>query len=234
VVKRSTRTANKAQKRRKPAPSSHEDGAALLLRAAERLFATRGVDNVSLREVAAEAGQRNNSAAAYHFGDKVGLVDAILEKHCKDIHGQYQAMLDLVENRPDTDVRRLVEVLVLPVVRKLDDADGGREFLALSAQLTVSPSIPLLDRPVASAPAAVRLMSVMVPMTELPAELMLQRMLQIPMLLYGSILSFMRLGDAAPPRELFVSDLVDAITALTTVHLPATRELVEKHRERSS
>ena len=39
-----------------------------LLLAAERLFAARGVDGVSLRQVNVEAGQRNLSAAHYHFG----------------------------------------------------------------------------------------------------------------------------------------------------------------------
>ena len=48
-----------------------------MIRAAERLFSERGIEAVSLREVGAVAGQRNNSAAQYHFGTREGLVDAV-------------------------------------------------------------------------------------------------------------------------------------------------------------
>ena len=52
-----------------------------LMRAAEQLFAQQGVDRVSLREIAIAAGQRNVSAATYHFGSKRELIEAILERH---------------------------------------------------------------------------------------------------------------------------------------------------------
>ena len=50
-----------------------------MLVAAERLFAERGIGAVSLREIGAAAGQRNNSAAQYHFGTRQNLVAAILD-----------------------------------------------------------------------------------------------------------------------------------------------------------
>lgn len=197
------------------------DARTLLLRAAEKLFTERGVDNVSLREVSAAAKQKNNSAVAYYFDSKLGLIDAILDRHVRDLHNQMAAMLDLVENRPETNMRRLVEVLVLPIVRKLDDPDGGREFISISAQLSVNPTLPLLDRPAASSEAAQRLMLAMIPMTRLPTDLMLLRMMQIPMLMYGSLVNYIRLGDAAPVRDAFVADLVDALTDLITGSLKA-------------
>ncbi|MDN5892806.1 MAG: TetR/AcrR family transcriptional regulator [Nocardioides sp.] len=62
-------------------PSTEQDPGARLrmITVAERLFAERGLDAVSMRLVATEAGQRNNSAVAYHFGSREGLVRAILE-----------------------------------------------------------------------------------------------------------------------------------------------------------
>jgi|GEM_PF-1128737 len=221
-------TAVPRQRRQRAVHTAPSEASVALVRAAERLFAERGVDAVSLREVSAAAQHKNSSAAAYHFGNKVGLIDAILDKHVRDIHGQFEVMLDLVESRPDTDLRRLVEVLVLPVVRKLDDADGGRDFISISAQLAVSPSIPLLERPAASTPSATRLMAAMLPKTSLPPELMLFRMLQIPMVLYGSLVNVMRMGDAAPPRDVFVADLVDALTGLITTHLEPTRIILAR------
>src|SRR5687768_8084123 len=51
----------------------------LLVRTAEQLFAERGIDAVSLREIGQVAGQGNNAAIQYHFGDREALVLAIFE-----------------------------------------------------------------------------------------------------------------------------------------------------------
>ena len=59
-----------------------------IVAAAERLFAERGLDGVSLVEVGRAAGQRNRSAVQYHFGDKQGLVHAILDKHTPGIEAR--------------------------------------------------------------------------------------------------------------------------------------------------
>ena len=50
-----------------------------LILSAMRLMADRGIGGVSLRSVNAEAGARNSSAAHYHFGDKMGLVEAVVD-----------------------------------------------------------------------------------------------------------------------------------------------------------
>ena len=47
-----------------------------MIDAAERLAAERGMAAMSLREVQAAAGQRNKSAAQYHFGSRAGLIEA--------------------------------------------------------------------------------------------------------------------------------------------------------------
>ncbi len=49
-----------------------------LLREAERLFARRGLYQVTVREITEAAEQRNVSALSYHFGSREGLLDAIL------------------------------------------------------------------------------------------------------------------------------------------------------------
>lgn len=53
----------------------------LILTAAERLFAERGVNSVSNRRVGEAAGQGNDTAVGHHFGTKAELVRAILRKH---------------------------------------------------------------------------------------------------------------------------------------------------------
>lgn len=56
-----------------PAPPFNAAKRHLLL-TAERLFAQRGCDGVSLREIAQEAGSRNNNAVQYHFGSREELL----------------------------------------------------------------------------------------------------------------------------------------------------------------
>ncbi|WP_372344040.1 TetR/AcrR family transcriptional regulator [Streptomyces sp. KL116D] len=52
-----------------------------MLTAAERLFAERGVYNVSNRQISEAAGQGNTTAVNYHFGNKTDLVRAISRRH---------------------------------------------------------------------------------------------------------------------------------------------------------
>ena len=56
----------------KAATSTTPDATTSLIAAAERLFASRGIDGVSLREINREAGQRNTTSLQYHFGDRAG------------------------------------------------------------------------------------------------------------------------------------------------------------------
>jgi AcrR family transcriptional regulator len=48
-----------------------------ILLKAEELFAQRGIEAVPLRDIAAAAGQKNNVAVQYHFGDRQNLVREI-------------------------------------------------------------------------------------------------------------------------------------------------------------
>ena len=47
-----------------------------LMRAAERLFAEKGANNVTIREIVETAGQKNESALQYHFKNLEGLIAA--------------------------------------------------------------------------------------------------------------------------------------------------------------
>ena len=57
----------------------------LLLDAAVRLYGSRGIDAVSLREIGAAAGQKNPNALQYHFRDRDGLLQAIVDRHSSEI-----------------------------------------------------------------------------------------------------------------------------------------------------
>jgi AcrR family transcriptional regulator len=129
----------------------------LLIAVAERLFAERGIEAVSLREIAAAAGQRNNSAAAYHFGSRQGLIDAIFVARMAPIDRLRQAMLDDLEatcRRSDLDA--LCEALVLPLVSALDEEAGYGHYARFLAQVLSAPEFTLLNARIAGVTGGLR------------------------------------------------------------------------------
>lgn len=102
---------------------------AAILDAAEREFAIHGAENASLRDIAIRAGQRNNSAVQYHFGDRDGLVAAVFARSMDVINTDRIARLS--DTRDDVTVAGLVEILLVPLVEHVERSNGwyGR-FLA--------------------------------------------------------------------------------------------------------
>ena len=195
---------------------------ARIVAAAERLFAERGVDAVSLVEIGKAAGQRNRSAVQYHFGDKRGVIHAILDKHTPGIELRRHAMLDGLEAGGGPDLRSLVEVLVLPAAEKLDDPDGGPAFLLLNAELVGHPRYPLLDldaeRTNRAAERLRRLTTAAAP--RLPDSLWVPRWLLVTGLLVHGLADWLRVGEAlsrrrgAPTRHDFLEPIIVAIQAV--------------------
>lgn len=106
---------------------------ARLLTTAKRLFAERGLDGVSLREIVREAGIKHATAVQYHFGDREGLIKAILAPHEERVDTRRDAMLDEYEANGVADCRSVAAILVRPLARELEDADGTY-FLRIYAQ----------------------------------------------------------------------------------------------------
>jgi AcrR family transcriptional regulator len=115
------------------------DTPAQLVSAAERLWAQHGIDGVSLREINRAAGQRNTNALQYHFGDRDALLEAVLAKHKRDVDAHRNALLDQYELGNARDLRALGVALVLPLVAKLSDDDGGRDYLQILSEIVSHP-----------------------------------------------------------------------------------------------
>ena len=212
---------------------------AQIVAVAERLFAERGVEAVSFREINEAAEQRNRSATQYHFGDKSGLIEAIFAKHTPSIEANRGQLLDAVEaDGQACDTWRLTECLVLPVAAKLDDPDGGRAFVQLSARLIGDPDMPLVPRGLMKpGPGTGRLLRLMAAAVDMPPGVQGPRMTIATGMLFHGLSDF---SASAPARrrsqaqELFVSALVDAITAVVgSEPSPATRRrLIQQRRVR--
>lgn len=123
---------------------------ASLIAAAEELFAAEGIDAVSLRGINRASGVKNALAVQYHFGDRAGVLSAILEKHRPEVEARRHAMLDEYEAAGDVGARALAAALVRPLAAKLSDLDGGPAYLAIYAELLNRPTPPV--EPLASLP----------------------------------------------------------------------------------
>src|SRR4029453_4456009 len=110
-----------------------------LIDAAEALFATHGIEGVSLREINRAAGARNASALQYHFGGRDGLLRAVLAKHHHAVEARRHAMLDAYEAAGDGALGALAGALVRPSAAMLADGDGGPAYLQIMADLMNRP-----------------------------------------------------------------------------------------------
>jgi AcrR family transcriptional regulator len=106
--------------------------------AAEALFAEHGVDNVTLLDIARAAGQSNRNAPQYHFGDKMGLINAVLNKHSDLISVRRKVIMDALAQKDAPTLRELVDAYVLPVAWHVDSTENSLAYLLINCQLMTS------------------------------------------------------------------------------------------------
>ena len=76
-------------------PSNAQTEAPHQLKAvALKLFAERGIDGVSVRQIAEAAGQKNHAAITYHFGSKDALIRELIVDGARTIDERRNAALD--------------------------------------------------------------------------------------------------------------------------------------------
>lgn len=126
--------------------SSREKTRQQLILAAERLFAESGIDGVSLRQINVAAGQKNSSAAHYHFGSKSSLILSIYQSRMEHVNLRRVQQIEQLraENRL-SNVRSLVETIVLPIVREIDADDSGRHYIRFMAHAIGHPQLDLAE-----------------------------------------------------------------------------------------
>lgn len=101
-----------------------------IIETAERLWGSRGVEGASLREISVAAGSLNKSSIGYHFGDKGGLIAAILSRRIPIVEKRRHPLLGIAttEGKLD-DPRTLLRILYQPVLEQVD-RDGRRSYAA--------------------------------------------------------------------------------------------------------
>jgi AcrR family transcriptional regulator len=125
-----------------PAPLAPPAGTReVLLVTAERLYATQGIDRVSLRQIGEAAGRRQTAAVQYHFGDVDGLLRAIVDHRTRAANDRRTEMLDdmVLAGRQD-DVHALLEAIAFPLLETLPADSHYLGFVAeLQARKRIAP-----------------------------------------------------------------------------------------------
>jgi AcrR family transcriptional regulator len=117
-----------------------------LILAGERLFAEHGINGVSLRQINADAGQKNSSAAHYHFGSKQALIKAIHSYRLERVNRRRRLRLkSLHEAGEHGDVRALVETIVYPIIEEIHETEGGSYYIRCLAQIVSHPQMDVSD-----------------------------------------------------------------------------------------
>ncbi len=100
-----------------------------ILRAAERLFASQGIAESSLRRITREAGV-NLAAVHYHFGSKEALVRAVLERRLAPLNRVRLDRLEELGRRGDRapELEEVIRAFVGPVFEMIDREQGGHAF----------------------------------------------------------------------------------------------------------
>jgi AcrR family transcriptional regulator len=105
-------------------------GRVALVLAAERLFAERGLDGVSLRQINEAAGQRNASAAHYHFGSREGVVRAVFEHRMAAVDARRRAVIESLHREGRmSDVRALIAAWIRPLAAELVPRPEGNHYV---------------------------------------------------------------------------------------------------------
>lgn len=108
-------------------------------------MAERGIAGVSLNEINTAAGQRNTAALHYHFGNRDGLLRAIMQRHGAWLRARHEELYAEIIGRGEPDVRDLVEVIVLPVAEYIGKGSSQRAAIRIWTSVLSHPQLAIED-----------------------------------------------------------------------------------------
>ncbi|MGN7779931.1 TetR family transcriptional regulator [Mycolicibacterium sp. 22603] len=124
---------------------SQRSGRSALIDAAERLIAEQG-PAVSLRQIVAEAGQRNSAAIRYHFGTRDDLITAVIDARQRVFEPRRLERLAALEATADPTARQLLGALLGPVF-EYQRAKPNSYHARFMEKVRDYPGVELVGRP---------------------------------------------------------------------------------------
>lgn len=103
---------------------------------AERLFAERGFDGVSVRDIANDAGV-NGAMIGYYFGSKQGLLSEVYSSHCRVLNQERLRLLkEFSQMKQGPTLEHVLEAFIRPSLAVTVDSHGRSDFTRLRAILS--------------------------------------------------------------------------------------------------
>ena len=103
----------------------------VILATAEQLFAERGIAAVPLRDIGLAAGQKNNVAVQYHFGDRERLLREITSyRAAASEQCRVEMLADLLAGAQQPRSADLVRAFILPLADHLEEGNHYLAFLS--------------------------------------------------------------------------------------------------------
>ncbi|MDP6675401.1 MAG: helix-turn-helix domain-containing protein [Gammaproteobacteria bacterium] len=210
---------------------------------AEKLFAERGIDRVSIRQINLAAGQKNSSATQYHFGTKIALLEALFDYRMEPINQHRLEMLRELEAAGDTDnLQRLIGALVQPLAEQLKSQGAGYYYIPIVAQVIGHPNYHEIARHRSHHGAGLQWLLTLIKknLPVIPEALILQRFGMALRQVFNELADYQRLNLSGPVATgtgmpLFISGLVDAVTAQFAAPVSAaTLQEFEKKQQKSA
>lgn len=122
-----------------------QDTKSALVRAAERLFAEKGLGGVSVKEITQAAGARNESALHYHFGGLDALIKEVFAHRYRDIErARFARLAELSGDTRRLTIESVLEASIAPFMAACLQEDG-RLYARFCVQLATDPRFDLAD-----------------------------------------------------------------------------------------
>jgi len=119
-----------------------------LISSAEALFAERGFDGVSVRDIAKMAGV-NSALIRYYFKGKEGLLSEVYTRLCEPLKRERQRLLtEYSQEKGGPTLEKVIEAFIKPSLEVTTDKNGRSGFTRLRAILSAENSA-LLEQLVA-------------------------------------------------------------------------------------
>ena len=190
-----------------------------LMRAAEKLIADRGIENVSIRDIVSAAGQKNESALQYHFGNLQGLITALHAVRDAEIQARRSALIEAaLAETPSPSLRDICKLMVAPTFELARSSPGYRRYVkAFGHEITLAEGTALAMANRKGGESALRTgVLLREVLTHLDTAAFERRMDGALRFVSAAMVNHARQRNAfrSPEAELFFSSLIDALVGL--------------------
>lgn len=198
-----------------------------IIRAAERLFAEKGLGAVSVKDITVAAGARNQSALHYHFGGMEQLIVEVFAHRFRDIEEKrMERIAELDAAGQSSNIHMLMRAVVTPLFEACGEEDG-RLYARFGVQILSDPrfSIPSLIDELGMTSAREIARRVYKTLSGLPEERVttrLRRLFYISTFIMADHARMVEAGEA-PPLEEAIEEAASTLAGFLEAPCPSPK-----------